>query len=238
MRILILFFLFLSTLVNAQTRLINLYPKTEKDRPLVLPKGILEIDIGPAFLSGQDDWVQPYVNIRYALSKNFEIENIGLLYRFYDKKYWQAAAVLENYGFGKSDGALYHHSKFELQTKYISKRYYALLLQCAYYFAQGHLSQGQTDGQSDELRITLAAPIKLYYSNSITITGGLRFYNYEAYGSGTAFFFKLSTSQNIIENVDFVMEMGLSSFGKATDAVLYNESYNKQVNFRIRWRFF
>ena len=236
-RLLILFFV-LNSFVYAQNSVKNFYPRTEKGRPLVLPKGKLEIDVGPVFMSGRDNWIKPWVNIRYAITKNLEIERIGLRYRFLNKELWQAAAVLENYGIGKSEGVIYHHSKFELEAKYITKTFYALLFQCGYYFAQGHESEGRNDGQSNELRLTAAMPIKLYYSNSITLTGGLRFYNYEAYGGGSAFFFKLSTSQNISDNVDFVLEMALSTFNEATDAVLYNESYDKQINFRIRWRFF
>ena len=233
-----LFLLIAFNFINAQTLLKDRYPKTEKNRPLILPKGKLEIDVGPAFMSGRDNWIQPYINARYAITKNLEIERLGLRYRFYSNDYWQAAAVLENYGIGKSDDIIYHHSKFELESKYISKSYYAFLIQCGYYFAQGHMSEGRNDGKSDELRLTFAMPIKLVYQTSLTVGGGIRFYDYEAYGQGTALFFKISTTLNIVDAVDFVLEMALSSLNDPTDSVLYNESYNKQINFRIRWRFF
>jgi hypothetical protein len=236
-KFLLLFILFF-TFVNGQTDQKNIYPTTEKDRPLVLPKGKLEVDGGIVFLSKRNDLIKPYVNIRYAISKNLEIERLGLRYRFFSNEPWQAAIVLENYGIGIENNEICHHTKFEMETKYISKTYYSLLMQLGYYFAQAHSAEGRNDGQSNELRFTFGIPIKLFYSNTITITSAIRLYNYEAYGHGSALFFKFSSTQNIVNSLDFVMEMALSTFNEATDSVLFNESYGRQINFRLRWRFF
>jgi len=236
------FFLMMVLIYNPvyrQTPNSNDYPANDKDRGLILSQGKLEFDIGPAFMTKRKNKVQGYFNIRYALSKNLEIERLGLKYRFFKSENVQAALSLENYGLGKNlTGNWFHHSKFELTGKYNSKSYYAFLLQAGYYFANAHESESRNDGKSDELRLKFSLPLRLYYANSIIITSGLRYFYYESYGKNTAYFLKITMSQNIFYNMDIVLGVARSSYFKPTDSVLFNESYGNQLNIRIRYRFF
>jgi len=207
----------------------ELYPKNPVERPLILPQGVGEMTIGPAFLNGNErENMQPVVNLRYALRTDLELTILGIRYRFLNTPNYQWLAEIQNFGINNK---LNHHTLIGVHGKQIFTSRLALEYRLGAYLADSH----EKDGKTHEIRPSIKLIQKLSDNSAIEALYARRYLS--GFNQTQANLFKMNLIYTFHPNIEVIAGYGYSDFNKAVDSVLFNESYNNRYDILIRWRF-
>lgn len=205
------------------------YPVNMTNRPLILPKGTLEMTMGPAFLSGNErEDIQPVLDLRYAINDNLELTLLGLRYRIVNTTGQQWVTEIQNFGINTD---LNHHTLVGLRGKQFLNPDWALQYRLAAYIADSH----EKDGKTHEYRSSLGILYRLSRRGAVEAEYAYR--DLSGFKQTSANFFKIKFHFAVLSDMDVDLGYADSNFNEAVDSVLFNESYRQRYDLVFHWRF-
>lgn len=209
------------------------YPANQKDRGLILPIGMGEMALGPAWLTGNErSDLEANWNFRYGLTENLEIARLGFRYRILNSSNIERAIALQNYGLGYSESnGSFHHTAFSFEGKHQFNESLAYRYGIGYFWASSH----EQDGNTHEYRYSIGAIAKI--SEPISIGLDYAYRDITGFSKSSANLLQTNLTINTAKNMDIVVELRSSDFSEAVDSVLFNESYDQLYSIQVNWRF-